>query len=109
MKQTVNFYDFEQAFRAHNRYESFGHEGLRVLFDWLESYEEDCGTELEVDVIALCCDYSHGTIEEIAQDYGLSIEGMEADEARDLVREFLENNTILLDDTEEGFVYCSAF
>ncbi len=109
MKQTVSFYDFEQAFHHFGRLEQFGYDGLRVLFDWIESYEEDSGEELELDVIALCCDYAHDTVEEIAQAREINIEGLDVDEARDAVRDYLEQNTILCGETEEGFVYCTSF
>jgi hypothetical protein len=57
MKQTVNFYDFCDAFRDHNREDNFSYEGKRTLFDFLESLEDDTGQEQELDIIALCCDF----------------------------------------------------
>jgi hypothetical protein len=58
MKQTVNFSAFVDAFRAHDRYDQFGHSALRALFDYLEELEQDIGEEWELDVIALCCDWT---------------------------------------------------
>jgi hypothetical protein len=63
MKQTVNFYTFRDAFRA-IRPDNFSAEGLSVLFDYLEQYEEDCDQELELDVIAFCCEFSELTLSE---------------------------------------------
>ena len=57
MKQTVNFGDFSDAFRDMDRMENFSPEGLQALFDYIEGYEEDTGVEIELDVIALCCEY----------------------------------------------------
>ena len=57
MKISVNYYDFRQAFEG-LRPNNFSSEGLRALFDYLEEYEQDCGEELELDVIALCCEYT---------------------------------------------------
>ena len=57
MKQTINFYDFERAFKA-IRPDNFSYEGLKVLYDWFESIDDDCGTETELDVIAMCCEFS---------------------------------------------------
>jgi len=68
MKQTVNFCTFRDAFRA-IRPDNFTSDGLRVLFDDLEQYEEDCGQEMEFDVIALCCDFVECTVEEFHRDY----------------------------------------
>ena len=33
MKQTVNLESFMRAFHAYNRYEQFGYEALKVLFE----------------------------------------------------------------------------
>jgi len=54
MKQTVQFCDFQDAFFRMGRNDTFSYEGKRALFDYLEQYEQDCGTEIELDVIALC-------------------------------------------------------
>lgn len=76
MKQTVNNSDFHQAFRNYGRQDQFSVAGRDALFEYLERYEQDTGTELELDVIALCCDYSEMTLEDIKREYG-SIETLE--------------------------------
>jgi hypothetical protein len=58
MKQSVNFSDFCDAFESHGRNDTFTYAGKRALFDYLEEYEYECGEEIELDVIALCCEYS---------------------------------------------------
>lgn len=57
MKQTVNFTNFCDAFR-NLRPNNFSYEGLQALFDYLTELEDDTGQEIELDVIALCCDYT---------------------------------------------------
>jgi hypothetical protein len=81
MYQTVTFADFRDAFRAYDRLENFTIFGARVLFDYLEQYEEDSGERIELDVIALCCDYAEDTPEIIADSYGFSdkIEKLDCD------------------------------
>ena len=70
MKQTINFYDFSDAFRKAGRADNFTYEGQRALFEYLEGYEEDTGEEIELDVIALCCEYTeYENIEEFWLDY----------------------------------------
>ena len=70
MKQTINFYDFSDAFRKAGRTNNFTYEGQRALFEYLEGYEEDTGEEIELDVIALCCEYAeYENIEEFWLDY----------------------------------------
>ena len=57
MKQSINIYDFERAFKRSER-ENFSYDGLKALFEYLEDLESDIGEEIELDVIALCCDYA---------------------------------------------------
>ena len=58
MKQTINGYDFIEAFKRANRSNNFSHEGLCALFEYLENMEQDTGEEMALDVIAICCDFS---------------------------------------------------
>lgn len=57
MKQTVSYYQFRDAFQF-QRPNQFSHSALSALFDYLEEFERDTGDEIELDVIALCCDWS---------------------------------------------------
>ena len=57
MKTNVSFYDFERAFSDMGRQDQFSYEGKRALFEWFEQLDEDCGTETELDVIAICCEF----------------------------------------------------
>jgi hypothetical protein len=69
MKQTVTFYDFQKAFQD-LRPNNFSYEGLRALFEYLEESEESTGEEIELDVIALCCDFiEYESIEDYRNDY----------------------------------------
>ena len=56
--QTVNQYDFRQAFAEYNRADNFSYKGLTALFEWLEHYAYDTNTPYELDVIALCCEFT---------------------------------------------------
>ena len=70
MKQTINFTEFTDAFRNYNRQEQFTYKGKKALFDFLEEYEDSTDKEIELDVIALCCDYvEYENIEEFWLDY----------------------------------------
>jgi hypothetical protein len=109
MKSTVSINSFRDAFQRFNR-DNFSYEGLDVLFTYLEELEEGMGEEIELDVIALCCDYAEGSFEDIACDYSIDLTDCEDDdEKREAVREYLDNNTQVCGDTEAGFVYCSSF
>lgn len=110
MKTTVDEFQFIEAFRRYDRFDQFGAAALRSLFSYLEELEEETGQETELDVIALCCDYSVSTVEEIAIDYDIDISGMDEDEARDAVLEYLNYNASVVDDDCNGsIIYCSSF
>lgn len=47
----------------------FSYEGLGVLFDYFEQYEDDTGEQIEFDPIAICCEYSEMTMQEIFDAY----------------------------------------
>lgn len=48
---------------------------MDALFDYLEQYEEDCGTEFELNVIELCCTYNEEAFCDIKKNYSnLNIE-----------------------------------
>ena len=69
MKQTVNMYDFERAFKNFDR-DNFSYEGLKALFEYLEEYEDSTGEEVELDVIGLCCEYmEYDSLKEYNDDY----------------------------------------
>ena len=70
MKQTINEFDFVQAFKE-LRPNNFSKAGLFALFDYLEQLEDDIGEEIELDVIALCCEYAeYDSLAEFREDYG---------------------------------------
>lgn len=69
MKRTVNENEFINAFDEMLRGDNFSYTGRKVLFDILTEYEDACGEELELDVIAICCQFSEYAIDELAADY----------------------------------------
>lgn len=106
MKQTVNFSDFVDAFRAYDRYDQFGYQALMVIFEYLEELEESTGQELELDVVAICCDYATDNWESIAENYSIDLSGLDdEDEKQDAVIEYLNENTIVLGQTDCEIVY----
>lgn len=70
MKQRVDFSTFESAFRDSNRLNHFP-TGLRALFEYLEEYEDSTSEEIELDVIALCCDFHEEKLSVVLKEYSL--------------------------------------
>ena len=93
MKKSVSFYDFQRAF-AETRPDNFTRAGLVALFDYLEAFEAETGEEIELDVIALCCDFvEYENIAEFNRNYGTNYE------SRDEIRE-----TIVIDIDDDAFI-----
>jgi hypothetical protein len=94
MKMTVNESKFISAFMA-IRPEQFSRPALSALFDYLEELEQDAGEEMELDVIALCCDWSeYETVQEAASVYGWEAPERGDDESgHEMALEWLEDRT----------------
>lgn len=108
MKATITLSSFVQAFRTMNRTENFSYDGLEALFDYFEDLEQDTGEEMELDVIAICCEYAESTAEEIARDYRIDLSEAEGDEdeIESIVEDYLNEHTMLVAKLDNGsFVY----
>lgn len=105
MKQTVNFSTFQTAFES-IRPDNFTYEGLTALFNWIEQQEQDTGEEQELDVIALCCDFTESTYEEVMNDYNLADEEFLNDEDRpQAVIDYLNDETMIIGYNDNTIVY----
>jgi hypothetical protein len=68
--KTIDIYDFRAAFTDYDRNNEFSYEGLGALFDWLSEMANDCTEPYELDVIALCCEFTeYSDLAEIKQAY----------------------------------------
>ena len=95
MIETVYLNDFIDRFRAYDRYDNFGYEGLKALFEYLEEYEDSTGEQIKLDVIALCCDYTmYENLEEFNKEYGEEFESIDK----------VENNTTVIRVDDEAFI-----
>lgn len=114
MKQTINVYQFRDAFHS-CRPDNFSYEGLGVLFDYLEQYEKDCGIELELDVIGICCEWYEDDWKSICSDYSIDLCVDDWDDLNDegrkaAVIEWLNDRTLIAGETEAGdIVFCTSF
>ncbi len=83
MKTTLNESQFIDAFkRSSERKEQFSYEALKALFEHLEQLEQDTGSEIEFDMIALCCEYQEiESVEEFNNQYKSDYESI--DDIRD--------------------------
>jgi len=86
MIQTINEYEFKDAFHKMDRGNQFSYECLDALYCYLEQLEDDTGEQIELDVIALCCTYSqYDNILEASSEY----------EGFNTVEDFEERTTVI--------------
>ena len=93
MKQTVYQSDFHNAFNLAGRKTQFTYEALNLIYEYFEELDPD----FELDVIAICCDFSEMTPEEVIESYDL-------DENEDVL-EFLSMNTSVVGETSDTIVF----
>ena len=105
-----NVYQFREAFRLAGRMDQFSYEGLEVLFDYLDNLSEE---PIELDPVALCCDYREDTFEGIAENYRIDLTNRDGEtiedeeETKRIVLEYLNENTSVCGEVDDGFVYAA--
>lgn len=110
--QTVNLYQFRLAFIDAGRENQFSDSGLEILFDHLENLSDEIGEPIELDIIALCCEYEESHYSDIADYYDIDLSDAEGDESEelDIVLDYLENNTRVCGyDEETGNIVYTLF
>jgi hypothetical protein len=95
-----NEHQFREEFKQMGKGDQFSHEGLGLLFDYLDELSDDCGQQIELDVISICCDYAEDKPEDIALFYSLDI---------DEVMDYLHENSIVVGQTAEGTIVYRQF
>jgi len=117
MKETVSKQSFRDAFVRYGRGDQFSYDGLSALFDYLEELDDGCGEEMELDVIALCCDFTEYESADRAaseyfeypgMEYGDDGEELESpEEVEEKALNFLRDRTTVIE--FDGGVIIQAF
>ena len=82
MKQTITEYQFVDSFRHAGRESQFSVNARRALFAHFEQFEEDTDTEIELDPIAVCCEWAeYPCALKAANDYGFKGNENDTEEA----------------------------
>ena len=111
MKTTVYAHDFLEAFRRH-RPDQFSRSALLALFEHLEALERESATEVELDVVEICCDFvEYATAVEAAEAYGwgepAESDDERADKAEEQAEAWLMDQTVIV--TFDGGVIVQNF
>ena len=95
MKQTVTEYMFVDSFRHAGRGSQFSVPARRALFAHFEQFEEDTDTEIELDPVAVCCDFAeYPSALSAAEAYGFK-DGIDSKDETPL--EWLQNRTQVIE------------
>ena len=93
MKTTLSTSQATDLLKA-DSYAAWSRMGARALVEHLEQLEEDCGTEIEFDAVAIRCDYSeHENALEAAKDQGFEPEDEDEDAAEASALDWLCDRT----------------
>ncbi len=57
-KSNITFSEFVKEFEGSSYEHNFSRIGKIALYDYLSDLEEETGEEIELDIVALCCDYT---------------------------------------------------
>jgi hypothetical protein len=80
------------------RPDNFSQRGLEHLYDYLETLSEDQRADIEIDIIALCCDYSEGSVYDVCENYSL-----------ESIDELEENTIVIMHDQLNAMVLYKLF
>lgn len=77
MYEKYDYSLFESRFRDYDRLDNFP-TGLRKLYNYLTNLAKNYGEPIELDVIALCCEWTESSIIDVLYDNGIrTIEELE--------------------------------
>ena len=103
MKQKVYESDFHDAFHNMGRANQFSYDARKLLYEFFEELDDSCGTESELDVIAICCDFSEEHWSDIADNYSIDLSDCDDDDERvEAVQEYVNDNGFLVGTLSDG-------
>jgi predicted ArsR family transcriptional regulator len=80
--QTLTQGQFIEAFKQSSRASQFSYEALEAIFNHIEELSDDLGEPVEFDMVAICCEWSEMTWQEIAEQYSVDLSDCEDDDER---------------------------
>ena len=98
MKQTMNTYQIADALRADDN-ANWSYNGAKALAEHLEQYEEDTGSEMEFDRVAIRCEFSeYANATEAAGNYDFEPdEDADEDETETAALKYLNDRTMVIE------------
>lgn len=104
---TVDKNIFVSTFMESYRRDDFSYEALEALFDYYDRLDEECGTQTELDVVAICCDWCECDKDMLISDYGYLLDREEDQSDEDYVGALLDelnDNTTVLEVNDDSYL-----
>lgn len=103
MKKTISEWDFINEFNDSSRKNQFSRDALEWLYQYYTETEEATGEEIELDIVAICCEWTEYEPGELVNGYGYKLDDIDEDELNDMdedekadqIVEILENETTI--------------
>lgn len=95
MTINVNEAMFYDTFIKMGRANQFSYNALNELFNYYEGLEEETGEPIELDVIAICCDWDECDPSSMIDNYGYLVEREEDQDDEDyatVIAEYIKDN-----------------
>lgn len=105
MYKVINKQEFIDAFDAYGRGDQFSYNGLCHLWDLLYEFTTDDNCAPEIDVIAICCEFTELSWDDVRSDYS---DMLESDEDNAQLLDWLNDNTFVVYSDNDNVLF-SAF
>ena len=104
--QTIAQGDFINAFEQSSRKDQFSSEALEAIFNYLDTISEETGQDIELDIVAICCEWAEMTWQEVAMSYDIDLAHCDDDDERiGEVEDYLSRNTQFCELSDGNFVF----
>ena len=100
MYRTINEYEFEQAFKKMDR-DYYSYDGYRALYEFLDEICSSDDKGFELDVIAICCDFTeYENLKEFQSEYYDDVAG----DKFKTIEEIEEETTVIRIEDSDSFI-----
>ena len=104
MKQTINKTQFIDAFQSSQYKDNFSYDGLGMLYEYLEDLADETGEEYDLDLVALACEFTESSYDEVISDYSLISDDDNSSKQQDVL-DYLEYNTVVCNYNDDIVLY----
>ena len=94
MKQTIDIYRFREAFQQMGRGKQFSYEAIGMIYEHYDEFPE-----MELDIIAICCEWSEYDWNELVNCYD-HLSTMTKSEGL----EWMQDNTVIFEVKDKDYI-----